>query len=95
MKRYPPNRYWINTVELRVCWSQLRRVLRVTMLPRWGGGRVCCTPDDFMLMHIAPNGDVNFKSIITRNHLIMTPDGRLRVPTGGPWARGVFAHHSA
>ena len=34
MKKYPSNRYWINIVELRVCWSQLRRVLRVTMLPR-------------------------------------------------------------
>ena len=95
MKKYPSNRYWINIVELRVCWSQLRRVLCVTMLPRWRGGRVRCTADDFMLMHVAPNGDVNFKSIITRNHLIMTPDGRLRVPTGGAWARGVFAHHSA
>ena len=69
MQHYPPNRVCINTVESRRRWAQLRRVLLVTMLPRWRSGRVRCTPDDFMLMLINPQGDVYFKNVVTRNYL--------------------------
>ena len=95
MQHYPPNRVCINTVESRRRWAQLRRVLLVTMLPRWRSGRVRCTPDDFMLMLINPQGDVYFKNVVTRNYLIVTASGAIRVPTGAPFFLGVFERADA
>ena len=93
MPAYPPVRYWINTVESRRCWSRLRRALIVNLLPGEGGHRIRCTPDDFMLMQIAANGNVHFKNSITRHYLVLTVADELVIPTGAPFQRGLFAHY--
>ena len=92
MLKPAPVRFEFSAAESALCWSRLSAALLAELLPGEGGRPIRCVPDDFMLMHIGGNGDVSFKNIVTRNYLVLTPSGRLVVPTGEAFARGVFAH---
>ncbi|MDK9702502.1 MAG: hypothetical protein OEL20_05130 [Sulfuritalea sp.] len=76
-------------------WEKLHAVLQVTPLPTESGGSVVCQREDFMLMGVDERGTARFKNIITRNYLYIQPDGALRIPTGGSWAGGFFAHQAS
>lgn len=74
-------------------WSLLEEVLK-NPLPTQDGETVCCTLEDFMLMQRDSDGCFHFKNEITKNYLIVRPDGSYFIPvTKGPFNLGFFATH--
>lgn len=75
-------------------WGMLHTALQATPLPTEQGNTVMCDRGDFMLIGIDEHGTTHFKNIITRNYLQIDAAGALRIPTGGTFALGFFAHQT-
>jgi len=53
---------------------------------------VRCYPTDFMLMGRDADGRLWFKNVLTRNYLVLQPDGELWIPaTGEAYMQGIYA----
>lgn len=72
-------------------FERLNEALKGCALPtEHEGERECVSAEEFMLMRITEDGCVRFKHIVTRNYIILLPDGYLAIPTGQPFALGFF-----
>lgn len=80
-----------NTSEWDAVWGKLRLALEQKPLPTGDGKQEFCNIDGFMLMGVDDSGRTYFKDSMTRNYLLLLPDGTLEIPEGGLWYGGVFA----
>ena len=71
-------------------FNMLGKSLKNTKLRNQLGFYDYLKKDDFMLMNITEDGSTHFKNIVTRNYLILKPDGNIFIPIGGFFAGGTF-----